>query len=228
MKHLYTYIILLFSTFSCSESLSDSVGHLIQYGLLEEDTIMLRRALLLTDSLINIESDKNAKKICYHNKIVIYSFFGNKDGVLNCMKEEALLSPYPNIDTYNYKILYSVDKNEIDSAKYYMQEAIRLCDENIGKQNGEFYAYYKVQYAYYLYGEKDAKSCLNKLLQTYKNPSSNVEYITSPFIERFISVTSSGLSSINNTINSISGLFFVIQWKRAKRKLLICFTIIHN
>ena len=40
--------------------------------------------------------------------------------------------------------------------------------------------------------------------------SSNVEYITSPFIERFISVTSSGLSSINNTINSISGLFFVI------------------
>lgn len=71
MKHLYTYIILLFSTFSCSshevtnveiESLRDSVGHLIQYGLLEEDTIMLRRALLLTDSLINIESDKNAKK----------------------------------------------------------------------------------------------------------------------------------------------------------------------
>lgn len=180
MKHLYTYIILLFSTFSCSsheitnveiESLRDSVGHLIQYGLLKGDTIMLRRALLLTDCLINIESDKNAKKLCYHNKIVIYSFFGNKNGVLNCMKEEALLSPYPNIETYNYKILYSVDKNEIDSAKYYMQEAIRLCDENIGKQNGEFYAYYKVQYAYYLYGEKDAKSCLNKLLQTYKYPS---------------------------------------------------------
>ena len=40
--------------------------------------------------------------------------------------------------------------------------------------------------------------------------SSNVEYITCPFIERFISVTSSGLSSIRSTINSTSGLFRVI------------------
>ena len=37
--------------------------------------------------------------------------------------------------------------------------------------------------------------------------SSNVEYITSPFIERFISVTSSGLSSIKRTINLASGVF---------------------
>ena len=34
-----------------------------------------------------------------------------------------------------------------------------------------------------------------------------MEYITSPFIDLFISVTSSGRSSINNTISSISGLF---------------------
>ena len=33
-----------------------------------------------------------------------------------------------------------------------------------------------------------------------------MEYITSPFIERFISVTSSGRSSINSTISSTSGL----------------------
>ena len=40
--------------------------------------------------------------------------------------------------------------------------------------------------------------------------SSNVECITCPFIDLFISVTSSGLSSINNTINSTSGLFLLI------------------
>ena len=40
--------------------------------------------------------------------------------------------------------------------------------------------------------------------------SSNVEYTTCPFIERFISVTSSGLSSISNIISSHSGLFVVM------------------
>ena len=129
---------------------------------------MLHRALSLTDSLINIESDKNAKKICYHNKNVIYISFGDKDGVLKSMKEEALLSPYPNIERYNYKILYSLDRNEIDSANYYMKEAIRLCDNHIGKQNGEVFAYKKIQYTYFLYGEKNARSCLIELLRKHK------------------------------------------------------------
>ena len=40
--------------------------------------------------------------------------------------------------------------------------------------------------------------------------SSNVEYITSPLIDLFISVTSSGRSSTSKTINSISGLFLSI------------------
>ena len=51
--------------------------------------------------------------------------------------------------------------------------------------------------------------------------SSNVEYITSPLIERFISVTSSGLSSIKRTISSTSGWLVVMLFASFLRSVVL-------
>ena len=82
--------------------LRDSLGVLMQYGILHKDTTMLQQALQLSDSLLQIDTVSWNRYIIYYNRSSIYTELGNIHEAMVNKKKAIMLLPSDNIERQMY------------------------------------------------------------------------------------------------------------------------------
>ena len=178
MKKIFYIVIIIVLSMGCAagsskhdlDKLRDSLDNMVLWGTLRNDTAMLERALKLSDFLLNIDTTNIGKRHCYRHRSIIFSSLGHMDEAM-ANAEHAVWTLQANnpLRLIFQSAKYLREHNE-DSAAYYIEKTIAVCDSSLNEEYNEDMAINKIKAIYLRDGEKKAMSCLSELL--VKHPDS--------------------------------------------------------
>lgn len=180
-KILYFFVVLVLLT-GCAKGqnkeelnkLRDSLDNMVLRGSLRNDTTMLERALKLSDFLLSIDTTNIGKRLYYRHRSIIFSSLGRMDEAM-VNAEHAVLTLQANNPL---RLIFMSEKylreHNKDSATYYIEKTIAVCDSSLNDEYNEDMAINKIKAIYLRDGEKKAKIYLSKLLRTH--PSSLLKF----------------------------------------------------
>ena len=151
-------------------TLRDSLDKMVLEGTLRNDTTMLERALKLSDFLLSIDTTNIGKRHCYHHRSMIFFSLGHVDEAM-ANAEHAVLTLQANnpLRLIFMSEKYLREQNK-DSAAYYIEKTIAVCDSSLNDEYNEDMAINKIKAIYLRDGEKKAKIYLSELLRTHPSP----------------------------------------------------------
>lgn len=173
-KILYFFVVLVLLT-GCAKGqnkeelnkLRDSLDNMVLRGSLRNDTTMLERALKLSDFLLSIDTTNIGKRLYYRHRSIIFSSLGCMDEAM-ANAEHAVLTLQANNPL---RLIFLSEKylreHNKDSATYYIEKTIAVCDSSLNDEYNEDMAINKIKAIYLRDGEKKAKIYLSKLLRTH-------------------------------------------------------------
>lgn len=173
-KILYYFVVLVLLT-GCAKGqnkeelnkLRDSLDNMVLRGSLRNDTTMLERALKLSDFLLSIDTTNIGKRLYYRHRSIIFSSLGRMDEAM-VNAEHAVLTLQANNPL---RLIFMSEKylreHNKDSAAYYIEKTIAVCDSSLNDEYNEDMAINKIKAIYLRDGEKKAKIYLSKLLRTH-------------------------------------------------------------
>ena len=176
-KILYFFVVLVLLT-GCAKGqnkeelnkLRDSLDNMVLRGSLRNDTTMLERALKLSDFLLSIDTTNIGKRLYYRHRSIIFSSLGRMDEAM-VNAEHAVLTLQANNPL---RLIFLSEKylreHNKDSAAYYIEETIAVCDSSLNDEYNEDMAINKIKAIYLRDGEKKAKIYLSELLRTHPSP----------------------------------------------------------
>ena len=178
MKKVFYIVIIIVLSMGCAagpskhdlDKLRDSLDNMVLWGTLRNDTAMLERALKLSDFLLNIDTTNIGKRHCYRHRSIIFSSLGRMDEAMT-NAEHAVWTLQANnpLRLIFLSAKYLREHNE-DSAAYYIEKTIAVCDSSLNDEYNEDMAINKIKAIYLRDGEKNAKIYLSKLLKTHPSP----------------------------------------------------------
>ncbi len=154
---------------SDDNKLCDSIGVLIQQGVLLNDTTMLKSALTLSDSLLSIDTISFHRRLYYHHRSIILNSLGRKDEAMKNAVLEMNLLPEDNPQRLLFMAVKQLKEDEKDSADIYLEKVLSVCKLAQKQKFDENMAFYTIQALYLRYGDKTAKTYLLKLLNEHPN-----------------------------------------------------------
>ena len=176
-KILYFFVVLVLLT-GCAKGqnkeelnkLRDSLDNMVLRGSLRNDTTMLERALKLSDFLLSIDTTNIGKRLYYRHRSIIFSSLGRMDEAM-VNAEYAVLTLQANNPL---RLIFLSEKylreHNKDSAAYYIEKTIAVCDSSLNDEYNEDMAINKIKAIYLRDGEKKAKIYLSELLRTHPSP----------------------------------------------------------
>lgn len=176
-KILYFFVVLVLLT-GCAKGqnkeelnkLRDSLDNMVLRGSLRNDTTMLERALKLSDFLLSIDTTNIGKRLYYRHRSIIFSSLGRMDEAM-VNAEHAVLTLQANNPL---RLIFMSEKylreHNKDSAAYYIEKTIAVCDSSLNDEYNEDMAINKIKAIYLRDGEKKAKIYLSELLRTHPSP----------------------------------------------------------
>lgn len=176
-KILYFFVVLVLFT-GCAKGqnkeelnkLRDSLDNMVLRGSLRNDTTMLERALKLSDFLLSIDTTNIGKRLYYRHRSIIFSSLGRMDEAM-VNAEHAVLTLQANNPL---RLIFMSEKylreHNKDSATYYIEKTIAVCDSSLNDEYNEDMAINKIKAIYLRDGEKKAKIYLSELLRTHPSP----------------------------------------------------------
>jgi hypothetical protein len=152
------------------KELRDSLDNVFFMGYVRNDTIMLKRALELSNYLLSVDTSTIGKRQCYLYRSRIFFSLGRMDETM-ANGEHAVLTLQENNPS---RLIFLSEKylreNNKDSATYYIEKTIAVCDSSLNDEYNENMAINKIKAIYLRDGEKNAKIYLSKLLRTHPSP----------------------------------------------------------
>ena len=176
-KILYFFVVFVLLT-GCAKGqnkeelnkLRDSLDNMVLRGSLRNDTTMLERALKLSDFLLSIDTTNIGKRLYYRHRSIIFSSLGRMDEAM-VNAEHAVLTLQANNPL---RLIFMSEKylreHNKDSAAYYIEKTIAVCDSSLNDEYNEDMAINKIKAIYLRDGEKKAKIYLSELLRTHPSP----------------------------------------------------------
>ena len=175
MKKISYFFVVLVLLTGCAKGqnkeelnkLRDSLDNMVLRGSLRNDTTMLERALKLSDFLLSIDTTNIGKRHCYRHRSMVLSSLGRMDEAI-ANAEHAVLTLQANNPL---RLIFLSEKylreHNKDSATYYIEKTIAVCDSSLNDEYNEDMAINKIKAIYLRDGEKKAKIYLSKLLRTH-------------------------------------------------------------
>ena len=175
MKKISYFFVVLVLLTGCAKGhnkeelnkLRDSLDKMVLEGTLRNDTTMLERALKLSDFLLSIDTTNIGKRLYYRHRSIIFSSLGRMDEAM-ANAEHAVLTLQANNPL---RLIFLSEKylreHNKDSATYYIEKTIAVCDSSLNDEYNEDMAINKIKAIYLRDGEKKAKIYLSKLLRTH-------------------------------------------------------------
>jgi hypothetical protein len=152
------------------KELRDSLDNVFFMGYVRNDTIMLKRALELSNYLLSVDTSTIGKRQCYLYRSRIFFSLGRMDETM-ANGEHAVLTLQENNPS---RLIFLSEKylreNNKDSATYYIEKTIAVCDSSLNNEYNENMAINKIKAIYLRDGEKNAKIYLSKLLRIHPSP----------------------------------------------------------
>lgn len=151
-------------------NLRDSLDNVFFMGYVRNDTIMFKRALELSNYLLSADTSNIDKRQYYHYRSIIFSSLGRMDEAM-ANAEHAVLTLQENNPL---RLIFLSEKylreHNKDSAAYYIEKTIAVCDSSLNDEYNEDMAINKMKAIYLRDGEKKAKIYLSELLRTHPSP----------------------------------------------------------
>ena len=178
MKKIFYIVIIIVLSMGCAagpskhdlDKLRDSLDNMVLWGTLRNDTAMLERALKLSDFLLSIDTTNIGKRHCYRHRSMIFFSLGHMDEAM-ANAEHAVLTLQANNPL---RLIFMSEKylreHNKDSAAYYIEKTIAVCDSSLNEEYNEDMAINKIKAIYLRDGEKKAKIYLSELLRTHPSP----------------------------------------------------------
>lgn len=178
MKKISYFFVVLVLLTGCAKGqnkeelnkLRDSLDNMVLRGSLRNDTTMLERALKLSDFLLSIDTTNIGKRLYYRHRSIIFSSLGRMDEAM-ANAEHAVLTLQANNPL---RLIFLSEKylreHNKDSAAYYIEKTIAVCDSSLNDEYNEDMAINKIKAIYLRDGEKKAKIYLSELLRTHPSP----------------------------------------------------------
>lgn len=178
MKKISYFFVVLVLLTGCAKGqnkeelnkLRDSLDNMVLRGSLRNDTTMLERALKLSDFLLSIDTTNIGKRLYYRHRSIIFSSLGRMDEAM-VNAEHAVLTLQANNPL---RLIFMSEKylreHNKDSAAYYIEKTIAVCDSSLNDEYNEDMAINKIKAIYLRDGEKKAKIYLSELLRTHPSP----------------------------------------------------------
>ena len=176
-KILYFFVVLVLFT-GCAKGqnkeelnkLRDSLDNMVLRGSLRNDTTMLERALKLSDFLLSIDTTNIGKRLYYRHRSIIFSSLGRMDEAMVNAEHAVLTLQANNPLRLIFMSEKYLRKHNKDSATYYIEKTIAVCDSSLNDEYNEDMAINKIKAIYLRDGEKKAKIYLSELLRTHPSP----------------------------------------------------------
>ena len=139
-------------------------------GYVRNDTIILKRALELSNYLLSVDTSNIGKRQCYYYRSRIFFSLGRMDEAM-ANGEHAVLTLQENnpLRLIFLSVKYLRENNK-DSATYYIEKTNAVCDSSLNDEYNQDMAINKIKAIYLRDGEKNAKIYLSKLLRTHPSP----------------------------------------------------------
>ena len=177
MKKIF-YIIIIVLSMGCAagpskhdlDKFRDSLDNMVLWGTLRNDTAMLERALKLSDFLLNIDTTNIGKRHCYRHRSIIFSSLGHMDEAMANAEHAVWTLQANNPLRLIFQSAKYLRKHNEDSAAYYIEKTIAVCDSSLNEEYNEDMAINKIKAIYLRDGEKNAKIYLLELLRTHPSP----------------------------------------------------------
>ena len=171
------FALVITGCFSCSKDniqknrdlmkLNDSAVSLLQKGQLEGDTTMVRKAILILDSVLSIDTIKSDRYRLHYIKVMAYNLIGGSIGADKEQESAIRLLPSNHIDRLMYYGEKFQKKNLEDSASYYFSHAIQQCDNQLTEKYDANIVVKKVQILLLQKGKEQALDYLNRMQRKY-------------------------------------------------------------
>lgn len=147
--------------------LKDSMFTLLQRGVLNEDSILLRQALRLSDTLLTYDLSKEDKIYCYNNRAMIYAALGHDSMAVKSKEMELSFYPEDNIFRLSFYGLKHLHYKNKDLACFYFEKVLCICDRKLDDKYDVNVVLAKTEVLYYMYGEHKAKEFLKETYSTH-------------------------------------------------------------
>lgn len=152
------------------KELRDSLDKVFFMGYVRNDTIMLKRALELSNYLLSVDTSNIGKRQCYLYRSRIFFSLGRMDETMANGEHAVLTLQENNPSRLIFLSVKYLRENNKDSATYYIEKTITVCDSSLNDEYNENMAINKIKAIYLRDGEKNAKIYLSKLLRTHPSP----------------------------------------------------------
>lgn len=173
-KILYFFIVFVLIT-GCTKGennkdihkLCDSLDSMVFWGTMRPDTAMLERALELSDYLLSVDTTNIGKRHYYQQRSMFLGSLGRIDeSMVNA--ERAVITLHENnpLRLLFFSVKY-LRENKKDSADYYIEKTLSVCDSSLNEEYNEDMVINKVKAIYLRDGERKAKECLYELLKNH-------------------------------------------------------------
>lgn len=181
MKYIFYVCIVLMIVTGCAKgqnnndnnndnnNLRDSLANMVFRGTLHNDTTELKKALELSNYLLSIDTTKLNKIHCYHHRSMILASLGRMDEAMANYEQVVMCFPENNPQRLHFMSVKYLKEQNKDSADYYIEKTVSVCEESLNKEFNEDMAMNKIRAIYLRDGEKAAKSCLSELLKKHPN-----------------------------------------------------------
>lgn len=149
--------------------LRDSLANMVLMGTLREDTIMLEKALDLSEFLLRVDTTNINKRFCYHQRSMVFISLGYINEAMTNGECAMMTLPVNNPQRLTFMSLKYLSEQKKDSANCYIERAITVCDNSLKKEFNEDMAINKIKAIFLRDGEIAAKACLSGLLVNHPN-----------------------------------------------------------
>lgn len=168
MKRIIYFLLIAILTMGCkanqhkseNSELHDSIVSLIQQGTLGNDTAMLQKALFLSDSMLSIDTTSFNRRLCYHNRAIIFNFLYCKEEAMKNAEMEMRLLPKDNPQRLLFMAAKQLKEHKKDSANIFLSRVLSICELTQKQEFDENMAFYTIQALYLRYGTRMQRSIL--------------------------------------------------------------------
>jgi tetratricopeptide (TPR) repeat protein len=152
------------------KELRDSLDKVFFMGYVRNDTIILKRALELSNYLLSVDTSNIGKRQCYYYRSRIFFSLGRMDEAMANGEHAVLTLQENNPLRLIFMSVKYLRENNKDSATYYIEKINAVCDSSLNDEYNQDMAINKIKAIYLRDGEKNAKIYLSKLLRTHPSP----------------------------------------------------------
>ena len=218
MKHYINLIIFSLLLYSCNEGrnskvkmieLRDSLGVIMQQGQLNNDTVLLKKALSYCDYLLETDKEHAHHFNYYRNKSVIYSLLGQKEEAWDNMEKTMLMLETDNIDRLKFNCVKYIRENNKDSIDYYFKRAFAICENKLSTDWNENDVLSKTELLLYQGKLNEAKTYLEK---EFKKKPDNM--ILKTAVETWEEWSLNTIAELNSDTTARSGGYVIMSGRK--------------